>query len=43
MTKHTTRGPDWDCMTCGEEGTLPPGEDVDSYQCPSCGEPVFPR
>ncbi len=33
----------WDCMYCGATGVLPPGEALDTYQCPDCGEPVFVR
>jgi len=32
---------EWVCEYCGDEGET--HEDVDTVQCPSCGEPVVPR
>lgn len=32
----------WSCFSCGSDGPLPRGETLDTYQCPQCGEPVFP-
>ena len=33
---------EWACDYCGYAGRvrLPPGDTVDSLQCPMCGEPV---
>ena len=32
----------WVCDFCGGSGRLPEGETPESFQCPTCGEPVLP-
>ena len=42
MTARPGWGEEWACEYCGQQGELPAGETVDTFQCPDCGEPVVP-
>jgi predicted RNA-binding Zn-ribbon protein involved in translation (DUF1610 family) len=33
---------EWNCQYCGAAGRLPDDVDIDEFQCPDCGEPVYP-
>ena len=42
MSLFCVPGEGWACGFCGDFGRLPPGETVDTYLCPTCGEMVLP-